>query len=556
MLRKQSNKSEKGSTIAWITVVFIVLSMFAAAGCQKDNEESDGTATIKATAGATSVQAAKTTAKTGGSATAAKASGTAGSTAGISGTAGQQAADRTDEVSGQTEGTGENNGAETDEEDQQGQGNDIYEGVDIIEGDDFIAGNKKIDLGGKNIYVAWGIKNRAPKEDSTDTKLKILWSNAKELEEKYNCKFVFEEIITGYLNTVIQNGLAGTEYRNLLFSPNYSMYPAVADQGLLLALEPYIPQDTDMWSDQVAGLTEWRGRHYGMAETGNMYGGQNHIYYDQTIMSREGIDIWKHVQDSQWNWATFLDVAQQTTKDLNGDGIIDQWGLLARTQYLGEGLIYANGGSYIEKKDGKYVLALNSPQAVQALQFMSDLCNVYKVTKKITSDSQIKPLKGFYAMTLTHIGSLATFYPDPVMGGDVWMAPIPKGPYMDNHITGYRIYQDMFALAANLADDPQRVQVCCEWMRMTYLGMKATNPLKTSSSIWYKNMPQENIERILWLQDTGLGKNDTLVNVFALATYAVTNIYNKVIDLETPVTSALAANEGVMQGMIDEKMGY
>jgi len=272
-------------------------------------------------------------------------------------------------------------------------------------------------------------------------------------------------------------------------------------------------------------------------------------------MDREGIEIWNtYVLTNNWTWDTFLEIARQTTKDFDGDGIVDQWGILADTRYFVEGFIFANGGRYLNYDDTSYTIAFKSPQSMRAMQFVSDLINVYGVSKKVGATATLKPYKGKYAMTVGHIQILATLYPTPDIGQDVWMAPFPKGPDKGEYMQGYRLYQDQWVFPANMDKKSDVVKVCTEWVRMNYLGLVETNPLKTSASIWYKNMNPANLDRILWLRDNYEGTNEVLADVFKLGAYATTNIFPQIMDLQTSVASALAANEPVMQNMIDTAM--
>lgn len=86
--------------------------------------------------------------------------------------------------------------------------------------------------------------------------------------------------------------------------------------------------------------------------------------YNKAILAAEGLEVPK-------TWPEFLAAARATTKDLNGDGIIDQFGTGHETkggagQYLTEMLSYLlDAGAYWTDKDGN--VTIDTPQMVEGL---------------------------------------------------------------------------------------------------------------------------------------------------------------------------------------------
>ena len=127
---------------------------------------------------------------------------------------------------------------------------------------------------------------------------------------------------------------------------------------------------------KTAGL--WRGKRYGVQ---NAAGPRSCTFYNLDIFTREGFtDLHVFYSNKTWTWDVLLDYAVKSTKDLNGDGIMDQWGInLFFVPWAGEAFLYSNGANYIKEVDGRIQFALGDQVAVNAIQFLSDLCNVYKV---------------------------------------------------------------------------------------------------------------------------------------------------------------------------------
>lgn len=86
--------------------------------------------------------------------------------------------------------------------------------------------------------------------------------------------------------------------------------------------------------------------------------------YNKAILDGAGLEV-------PTNWDEFLAVARATTKDLNGDGIIDQYGTGHETkggpgQYLSEMLSYIlDAGAFWTDKDGN--LTIDTPEMVEGL---------------------------------------------------------------------------------------------------------------------------------------------------------------------------------------------
>lgn len=138
-------------------------------------------------------------------------------------------------------------------------------------------------------------------------------------------------------------------------------YQPFAENGWLENLDPWMAKDgVDMtgWAGQ--GKCVWKGEtdcvmlsYFGFI-----------MAYNKKILEEAGIAV-------PTNWDEFLAAAKATTKDLNGDGIVDQYGTGHETkggagQYLTEMLSYLlDSGAYWTDKDGN--ITIDTPQMVEGL---------------------------------------------------------------------------------------------------------------------------------------------------------------------------------------------
>ena len=134
-----------------------------------------------------------------------------------------------------------------------------------------------------------------------------------------------------------------------------------ADNGWLEPLDPYIKnakldlkgwagQDTCTWNKQnVCVMMLYFG--YFMA-------------YNEDLLKKEGLEVPK-------NYAEFLTAARKLTKDINGDGIVDQFGTGHETrggggQYMSEMMNYTlDAGARWTDENGK--ITINTPQMIEGL---------------------------------------------------------------------------------------------------------------------------------------------------------------------------------------------
>ena len=119
------------------------------------------------------------------------------------------------------------------------------------------------------------------------------------------------------------------------------------------------------------------------------------LFYRTDLLEAEGLE-------PPETWDELLEVAKALTKDTDGDGNIDQWGLAMNgisgqvyNTFSFANLILSNGGEFVDEKG--YPM-FNSEEGVEALQFFSDMKNVYGVLPPdITTYDNNEVHEGFYS---------------------------------------------------------------------------------------------------------------------------------------------------------------
>jgi multiple sugar transport system substrate-binding protein len=135
-----------------------------------------------------------------------------------------------------------------------------------------------------------------------------------------------------------------------------------ADNGWLEPLDPYIKAaklDLTGWAGQ--DKCQWDGKPVCIMML--YYGGI--MAYNEDILRKAGVSVPR-------NWAEYLDVLRKTTKDLNGDGIMDQFGTGHETkggggQYLAEMISYLLDAK-ASFTDAKGNVTIDTPQMIEGLR--------------------------------------------------------------------------------------------------------------------------------------------------------------------------------------------
>ncbi len=175
-------------------------------------------------------------------------------------------------------------------------------------------------------------------------------------------------------------------------SGNYRTY---CRDGLLLDItdmlkaDPVVGAPNYFIEPQETERCTYKGRWYGI---GSCWVAP-HIYYNADIFEEEGIEPPSNDPDEAWDWDHFLEVCRQLTVDTNGRhpgdpgfdvNSVDRWAVQWPTWSIPlHAAIASNGGYWIDPNTG--LLALDKPEATEALQAVADLMLVHQVMPQNTA---------------------------------------------------------------------------------------------------------------------------------------------------------------------------
>lgn len=99
------------------------------------------------------------------------------------------------------------------------------------------------------------------------------------------------------------------------------------------------------------------------------------MFFNKDLVKSVGVDdLYQVVRDGDWTWDYFLELAGKLTKDNDGDGQNDTWGLA--TGYLGYGEeVLLAGGKIVDWVDGRLTSLIDSTEALETYEFLDKVAN-------------------------------------------------------------------------------------------------------------------------------------------------------------------------------------
>jgi multiple sugar transport system substrate-binding protein len=117
-----------------------------------------------------------------------------------------------------------------------------------------------------------------------------------------------------------------------------------------------------------------------------------HIYYNLDLFEEVDIEPPSNDPEQAWSWNHFLEVARQMTIDANGNhpgsadfdiNNVERWGVNWPTWWIPlHAAVQSNGGQWVDQNSQQ--IALDRPEATEALQRIADLMLVHQVMPQST----------------------------------------------------------------------------------------------------------------------------------------------------------------------------
>lgn len=195
------------------------------------------------------------------------------------------------------------------------------------------------------------------------------------VEENYNCNIEF--VVTGTGNNETRDAyvtsvLAGDPVCDVAYILSYNLLPALIEGGIAqpvsdLGVVDFSAPQYDSASTE-AGT--YKGKQYALGQRGA--GVQYGIFWNKTLFDRYGLpDLYELYEKGEWTWDKFKEIALAGNQDTDGDGEYDVWGFNWRENLIWS-FMASNGANAVKKTNAGVELALETPEAMEAMEFYAD----------------------------------------------------------------------------------------------------------------------------------------------------------------------------------------
>ena len=300
-----------------------------------------------------------------------------------------------------------------------------------------------IDMKGYTFTIASGWLPTALTPTSTLFE-RLFFERIKQVEKDYNCKIKIIKF-DGTVDLLRPYIMAGKKVADVIeVMPTYLM----AD----LAAGYFVPWDNvkgintkdPRWVSAYTKLGTQNGKVFGLQFL-KPPEARFCVVFNKTLLKNNGINadgIYNLVRQNKWNFDVMRDYAIKTTKDTNGDGTIDTFGIAGKPDYMAVAFLNGNNARLATRQNsGKVTATFDSPASVNALNYYDNLVNKDKVVmvpdamlskstyQSITDDSYWKAFNsGKVAFFVYESWVLNQYVKPTVKSFDYGMLPIPMGP--------------------------------------------------------------------------------------------------------------------------------
>lgn len=292
------------------------------------------------------------------------------------------------------------------------------------------------DLGGRTVKIGWFDMKLTPfygldlNWAQPDGRLK---AHLDRVQEMFNCTIEFTTW-QGFHNPgyVVAEVLTG--------NPNFDLYMIMSDQLPILVAEGVIYPIGDVLDDEYwarfplvardPALTKVLGRHYALDSVGQAGKSGLMLHWNMDMFAQFGFpDLYEVYESGDWTWDIFREIAVDATRDTDGDGEVDQWGLGTAWNFAGylDLIALTNNGRLVKEVDGRVEVAFDEPAMIETLEFWQQLVHHDKV---VAPSGGL--LGGKVAMWIEHTNEIWMYQDLPDTYGVV---PLPRGPRADRHIS-------------------------------------------------------------------------------------------------------------------------
>ena len=303
----------------------------------------------------------------------------------------------------------------------------------------------------------------------TDTELaEMQLQNMRDIEEKYNVEFKFINLTwDGTIESINTSIMAGTPDCDIYEVDLQFGIPAALN-GYALALEDFLPADSDIFTDQVVmkylNVLGMDKNYLFKATAVNT--DAYPLAFNMEMLEEAGLENPQDLYDrGEWTWEKFREYMIKLTKDTNGDGATDVYGYGGWwTNMLGN--LMMSNGTHIA---GDTTEGLSSPATIEVMEFIYNMYNVDKVAKPWNSDD-------WDINTTVYTEKQIAFWPsahwvfsqyggEAELGFEIGVVPWPVGPSGNQETNNGYVTAGSYYIMSKGTKDPEFVyNVFYDWI--------------------------------------------------------------------------------------------
>ncbi|HEY8363031.1 MAG TPA: extracellular solute-binding protein [Tissierellaceae bacterium] len=360
------------------------------------------------------------------------------------------------------------------------------------------------DFGGRVIRsVAYW--NRKPEEGASEIGDKLL-ARVAELEKKWNFKFEWIEVPHGeYVETLTASTLAGDPVAELAYIWSHYFLPGFVTSGIAYPVSDLGVFDfsESKWDPSKVEVGTFAGKQYNV-EAGRGWP-RSIVIWNKTLFEREGLpNLYELEKNGEWTWEKLLEIAKQATKDLDGDGQIDQWGITG--SQIVYNFIYSNGAEVVRKTADGIEFALNDPKAYEALEFYQKVNAANVIRPWMEGDNWDTYATTFrdgqVAMCIAEFWVVDSYLSDGKMKDEYGIIYFPKGPQATEYVS-YG-YEETIDIMLGTVKNPKDVAII--WDAITDVYLEEETPGYWRDFFEQKVNDTESMQVIETILNKGLNK--------------------------------------------------
>jgi multiple sugar transport system substrate-binding protein len=165
-----------------------------------------------------------------------------------------------------------------------------------------------------------------------------------------------------------------------IYFASYDYFQVYSSEGTFLDVTPYAAKDPEFkesdYIEKIIDATKYKGRLYGLPQTYSPI----LAFYNRGLFDKEGVEY----PTEKWGWDDLISNTKKLTKDFDGDGNMDQFGITHRGGYHRFPLWIGQNGGRMWTDSEPRRSTFDEPKTIEALQFYTDLVRKYRVAPSLT----------------------------------------------------------------------------------------------------------------------------------------------------------------------------